>query len=74
MVEAINQIGHTMDIKTIAEFVESNETLEAVREIGVDYAQGYIISKPVPIEIGLYNEPVDFATIIEEAPMLRTVS
>lgn len=74
MVEAINQIGHTMNIRTIAEFVESEETLEAVREIGVDYAQGYVISKPVPIEIGLHKEPVDYATINEEEPMLKTVS
>jgi EAL domain-containing protein (putative c-di-GMP-specific phosphodiesterase class I) len=74
MVEAINQVGHTMDIRTIAEFVENHETLEAVREIGVDYAQGYIISKPVPIEVGLYNDPVDFATIVDEALLLKTVS
>ena len=67
MVEAINQIGHTMDIRTIAEFVEDVETLEAVRSIGVDYAQGYIISKPVPIEIGLHNDPVDLATHLYQA-------
>ena len=60
MVRAINQIGHTMNIKTIAEFVEDQETLEAVREVGVDYAQGYFIAKPAPIEIGLNSEPVDF--------------
>ena len=55
MVKAINQIGHTLNIKTIAEFVENHETLQAIREIGIDYAQGYYISKPVPIEIGLYS-------------------
>jgi EAL domain-containing protein (putative c-di-GMP-specific phosphodiesterase class I) len=51
-----------MDIKTIAEFVEDKATLEAVRKIGIDYAQGYEISKPVPIEIGLYGKPVDYST------------
>jgi len=56
MVDAINQIGHTLDIKTIAEYVENVDTLEAVRDIGIDYAQGYYISKPVPIEIGLFSE------------------
>ncbi|MDH5513958.1 MAG: EAL domain-containing protein [Gammaproteobacteria bacterium] len=60
MVEAINQIGHSMDIKTIAEFVEDEATLEAVRKIGIDYAQGYEIAKPVPIEIGLYGKPIDY--------------
>jgi diguanylate cyclase (GGDEF)-like protein/PAS domain S-box-containing protein len=74
MVEAINQIGHTMDIKTIAEFVEDGETLEAVRAIGVDYAQGYVISKPVPIEIALCSEPVDYATTDGQVPQLKTVS
>ena len=59
MVKAINHIGHTMDIETIAEFVEDEATLQSVREIGIDYAQGYIIAKPMPIEIGLYGEPVD---------------
>lgn len=56
MVRAINQIGHTMNIRTIAEYVENNETLQAVRDIGIDYAQGYYISKPVPMEIGLYSD------------------
>jgi diguanylate cyclase (GGDEF)-like protein/PAS domain S-box-containing protein len=59
MVKAINHIGHTMDIRTIAEFVEDEATLHAVREIGVDYAQGYVIARPMPIEIGLYGEPVE---------------
>lgn len=56
MVNAINEIGHTMNIKTIAEFVEDEETLDAVRRIGIDYAQGYVIARPAPIEIGLYSD------------------
>jgi diguanylate cyclase (GGDEF)-like protein/PAS domain S-box-containing protein len=58
MVMAINQIGHTMNIKTIAEFVENKATLKTVREIGVDYAQGYAIAKPTPMEVGIYSDPV----------------
>lgn len=46
MVEAINQIGHIMKIKTIAEFVEDKETCEMVTDMGIDYAQGYYFSKP----------------------------
>ncbi|MEO6824976.1 MAG: EAL domain-containing protein [Nitrosospira sp.] len=46
MVEAINHIGHVMQIRTIAEYVENAETLEALRTIGVDYAQGYGIERP----------------------------
>ncbi|HEU4855313.1 MAG TPA: EAL domain-containing protein, partial [Nitrosospira sp.] len=46
MVEAINHIGHLMNIETIAEFVENDAILEALRRIGVDYAQGYGVEKP----------------------------
>jgi len=52
MVEAINDIGHVMGKKTIAEFVENKDILDALREIGVDYAQGYGVSKPVPFGPG----------------------
>jgi EAL domain-containing protein (putative c-di-GMP-specific phosphodiesterase class I) len=34
----------------VAEYVESAQILEALREIGVDYAQGYAIHKPCRIE------------------------
>ena len=49
MVEAINQIGHVMGIKTIAEFVENQEILAKITALGVDYAQGYGIAKPRPL-------------------------
>lgn len=49
MVESINHIGHVMGIKTIAEFVENEATLERLREIGVNYDQGYHIHKPEPL-------------------------
>ena len=50
LVEATNQIGHAVGIKTIAEFVENQEILATLRTIGVDYAQGYGIAKPCPVE------------------------
>ena len=46
MVEAIHRIGHIMGKKTIAESVESTEILDALRTIGVDYAQGFAIARP----------------------------
>ena len=48
MVQVINQIGHVMGKRTVAEFVESEEILEALREIGIDYAQGYAVGRPLP--------------------------
>ncbi len=50
MVGSINHIGHTLGLKTIAEFVETPDILDAVRQLGVDYAQGYAVSRPLPIE------------------------
>lgn len=46
LVEAINQMAHTMGLKTIAENVESEDILKIVSEIKVDYVQGYHIHKP----------------------------
>jgi diguanylate cyclase (GGDEF)-like protein/PAS domain S-box-containing protein len=48
IVEAINSLGHALGLRTIAECVESRATLAALREIGVDFAQGYGLSRPQP--------------------------
>jgi diguanylate cyclase (GGDEF)-like protein/PAS domain S-box-containing protein len=50
MVRAINEVGHIMGKKTIAEFVENEQIFNLLNELGVDYAQGYGISKPVPLD------------------------
>ena len=49
MVEAICQIGKTMKLSIIAEFVGDEETKDVLRAIGVDYAQGYGVGKPAPL-------------------------
>ena len=46
LVEAINRIGHVLGLKTIAESVETPETLAAVRALGIDYAQGFSLHRP----------------------------
>ncbi len=51
VVESINQIAHLMNIKTIAEFVESEVVFMKLKEIGVDFAQGYWIAKPAALEV-----------------------
>ena len=50
MVQAIAQIGRVMRIPIVAEWVENDVVLELVRGFGIDYAQGYGISRPRPIE------------------------
>ncbi len=49
MVRSINEIGHVMGLKTIAEYVENKRVEAKVREIGVDYLQGHSISSPIPL-------------------------
>ena len=49
MVEAFNNLSHFMGIQTIAECVENKSTLNTLKNIGVDYAQGFCISKPRPL-------------------------
>jgi len=46
LVRSINDIGHVVGMKTIAEFVESDEVLKKLKILGVDYAQGYHFGQP----------------------------
>jgi len=46
MVKSINEIGQVMGMQTIAEFVENEDIKSMLKNIGVDYAQGYGIGKP----------------------------
>ncbi|HTJ94857.1 MAG TPA: EAL domain-containing protein [Pararobbsia sp.] len=48
MVAAINDIAHSMGRKTIAEYVEDRDTFMALREMGVDFVQGYYFGRPQP--------------------------
>ncbi len=50
MVRSINDVGTVMGKATIAEFVENEEILRMLSDIGVDYAQGYGIGRPTPAE------------------------
>ncbi|MES9848671.1 MAG: EAL domain-containing protein, partial [Candidatus Thiodiazotropha sp.] len=51
MVESINEIGHLMGLQTIAEYVEDDQTLEQLIDIGVDYAQGFGVVRPMPLQM-----------------------
>ena len=50
MVKAVSQVGKVMNLFSIAESVENEQTLNALRNIGVDFAQGYHCGKPVAFE------------------------
>ena len=50
MVAAITQVAQVMGLKTIAEYVETEDVRDRVREIGVDYAQGFLVGEPRPLD------------------------
>jgi len=50
MVEAIHRIGHQIGLKTVAEYVESDEILALLRQMGVDYAQGNLLHRPETLD------------------------
>lgn len=50
IVESINRIGHEMGMLTIAEFAENSAVIDMLREMGVDYAQGFGVSRPAPLD------------------------
>lgn len=49
IVDACNGIAHAAGLQTIAEFVEDEATANLLKEIGVDFAQGYGIERPAPL-------------------------
>ena len=49
LVESIQQIARVLGMKTIAEGIEDESTLEILREIGVDYGQGFVLHRPAPL-------------------------
>lgn len=50
MARSITDIGHHLGKRVIAEFVGNSQTLRAIRELGIDYAQGHFYGLPVPLE------------------------
>ena len=50
VVRSINEIGHFLGKKTVAEYVHDEATRQVACEIGVDYLQGWAIEKPKPID------------------------
>jgi diguanylate cyclase (GGDEF)-like protein/PAS domain S-box-containing protein len=49
LVESINQIGHVLGLRTIAEWAEDRTTVEQLRALGVDFAQGYGVGEPIAL-------------------------
>lgn len=75
IVEAINRIAHILGMRTVAEFVEDEVTLNKLKKLGVDFAQGFFVSKPEAISIGPHAEALlpPFQGAEETARRLQTV-
>jgi len=63
MVRAIAQLARSMNIGTVAEYVETDEIRARLPTLGVDYGQGFAIGKPVP-----------FIEVLTELPMLASAA
>jgi EAL domain-containing protein (putative c-di-GMP-specific phosphodiesterase class I) len=48
IVRSVIDLGHNLSMRVVAEGVETNETLHALRQSGCDVAQGYVIARPMP--------------------------
>ena len=46
IIDSVNQISHLIGAQTVAKYISDRENLEVLYEIGVDYAQGFLLSKP----------------------------
>ena len=64
MVDAINSIGLAMKICTVAEYVEDDKSIEAIRRIGVHYGQGWGLGKPSPMEEVLAEREQQFLSCL----------
>jgi diguanylate cyclase (GGDEF)-like protein len=49
MVAAITQVAKVMELKTVAEYVETEATRKLITELGVDFAQGHFVGKPLSL-------------------------
>ena len=78
MVRAINDVGHVMGKKTIGEAVDGEMGLAALREIGVDFAQGHWLSPPGPflaqVSAGMARTGTDSAHWAVPATVLNSTT
>ncbi|MBL0729945.1 EAL domain-containing protein [Piscinibacter sp. HJYY11] len=70
MVEAIHNIAHRMGLRTVAEFVQNDVTIELLRGLGVDYVQGYGVEKPRPLDDDTRSGPSPSFVAPKAAPKL----
>ena len=58
MIEVIARLAHSLQMTTVAEYVETEEVRRRMCDLGVDYAQGFAIARPVPLDEVLAQLPL----------------
>jgi len=71
MVKSIHEIGHLMGKRTIAEFVGHAAVLELLQELGVNYAQGYYLGEPAPLQ-SLIHDTIGEPDPVQPVKMRRS--
>jgi EAL domain-containing protein (putative c-di-GMP-specific phosphodiesterase class I) len=61
IVASFHHIGQVMKLKTITQLVENQSTLEKLKALGLDYAQGYAVSTPVPLNFEEINRLTQYS-------------
>ena len=70
MAKAIQSVAQSMEIQTIAEYVEDQATLDCLKDMGVAYAQGFYLNRPMPLNealarhMGTISPPIQTAATI----------
>ena len=59
LVTGLTQLAHTLGMKVVAEYVQDDETVEFLREIGVEYLQGFYLAEPEPVPTQLASVAAD---------------
>tara|TARA_R110002072_G_scaffold119555_3_gene252465 strand:- start:21379 stop:23163 length:1785 start_codon:yes stop_codon:yes gene_type:complete len=65
IVKSVTEIGHAMNMEIIAEYVENEKIFKSLELLGVDFAQGYGISKPIPLKQFIEYDSPDLTLSIQ---------
>ncbi|OUR59538.1 hypothetical protein A9Q74_17325 [Colwellia sp. 39_35_sub15_T18] len=67
LINAVISMSHALNLKVVAEGIETEQQLESLRHLGCDYGQGYLFSKPLSIEdmTRLLNDNPDASTLLK---------
>ena len=65
------EVADALNLKTVAEYVKSDEVLAQVKSLGIDYAQGYLLHEPKPIESVLSSIAPPKQKVLEDARSYR---